>query len=59
MNGPVTVRVAHGHQVTHEGTVHRSGDTAVVPVHIATEWLEAGWAVSHVSDNTDAKPATG
>lgn len=60
MDGLVTVRVAAPFQVAREGVVYRPGDTAEVPLHVATEWQINGWVVNDAaSDQTgdsDGKP---
>jgi hypothetical protein len=39
----VKVKVLQPFQVSHEGVIHRPGDTAEVPDHIGAHWLRSGW----------------
>ncbi|MCV7422991.1 hypothetical protein H7K45_20775 [Mycobacterium yunnanensis] len=56
----MTVRVADGLQVAYEGVVYRPGETAEVPLHVATVWQINGWVVSDAAGdeegNGDGKP---
>ncbi len=39
------VKVVHPFQVVNAGQVYRPGETADVSLHLATYWIENGWAV--------------
>jgi hypothetical protein len=39
----VKVKVLQPFQVSHEGVIHRPGETAEVPDELGAHWLRSGW----------------